>query len=222
MHYIIYKTTNTINNKIYIGQHKTEKLDDGYLGSGTKLREDIKLFGTKFFEREILFECNDSDEMDLLEAKLVDFDFVCRSDTYNRCVGGQGANWHESMEAGGNLYYDDNGNVLNGQDGRGKQNLLCGAELVNVLKESGKYEQWCLNISEGLKGNTFWLGKQHTDETKRKIGLVTSKAQKGSGNSQFGKCWIHSLEEKVSKSIHKTDLEDYLSKGWIKGRKMKF
>ena len=33
MYYIIYKTTNLINGKYYIGKHQTENLDDGYLVS---------------------------------------------------------------------------------------------------------------------------------------------------------------------------------------------
>ena len=33
MYYFIYKTTNLINGKYYIGQHHTEDLNDGYLGS---------------------------------------------------------------------------------------------------------------------------------------------------------------------------------------------
>ena len=36
MNYIVYKTTNLVNGKIYIGVHKTDiTKDDGYRGCGT-------------------------------------------------------------------------------------------------------------------------------------------------------------------------------------------
>ena len=52
MKYIIYKTTNLINNNIYIGQHATEDINDNYLGSGVALLSDIKKYGKDNFNKE--------------------------------------------------------------------------------------------------------------------------------------------------------------------------
>jgi len=41
----IYKTTNMINGKIYIGQHKSNNFDLNYIGSGINIKRAIKKFG---------------------------------------------------------------------------------------------------------------------------------------------------------------------------------
>ena len=58
-----------------------------------------------------------------------------------------------------------------------------------------------------------FTGKKHTEETKIKIGLVTSKAQKGEGNSQFGTCWITNGTDNKK---HKKG--EVLPEGWWLGR----
>ena len=65
-HYLVYKTTNLVNGKIYIGQHQTYDLNDGYLGSGILLRRAIEKYGEENFKREILFECSSVEEMNAL------------------------------------------------------------------------------------------------------------------------------------------------------------
>jgi hypothetical protein len=56
---IIYKTTNLINGKIYIG--KDERNKRTYLGSGILLKKAIAKYGIDNFKKEILEECNDKD-----------------------------------------------------------------------------------------------------------------------------------------------------------------
>jgi len=56
---IIYKTTNIVNNKIYVGQHYTSS-EDGYLGSGLYLKRSIKKYGAENFKRETLEACEDN------------------------------------------------------------------------------------------------------------------------------------------------------------------
>jgi hypothetical protein len=88
MYYTIYKTTNLITNKIYIGQHITNNFDDGYLGSGKNLKHDIKKYGKENFTKEILFIFDNFDDMDNKEKELVTKEFVLREDTYNLIQGG--------------------------------------------------------------------------------------------------------------------------------------
>jgi len=45
IYYFIYETTNIVNLKRYRGIHKTSKIEDGYLGSGTVLLNAIEKYG---------------------------------------------------------------------------------------------------------------------------------------------------------------------------------
>lgn len=88
MYYIIYETTNTINNKKYRGAHMTININDGYLGSGIIFKNAIKKYGKQNFKRKILCKCNSIDEMIEMEKKYVTQEWINNNDTYNLQTGG--------------------------------------------------------------------------------------------------------------------------------------
>lgn len=69
--WLIYKTTNTVNGKIYVGQHKTKRIEDGYLGSGKLIRKAIEKYGVESFSREILEICDSKESADKAEEKWI-------------------------------------------------------------------------------------------------------------------------------------------------------
>lgn len=90
MFYVIYQTTNLLDGKVYVGKHKTQVLDDKYLGSGLHLRRAIRAHGKENFHKKILFVFDNEDDMTHKEIEIVTEEFCLRDDTYNIALGGQG------------------------------------------------------------------------------------------------------------------------------------
>ena len=86
--YTIYKTTNLVNGKIYIGQHQTTDLNDGYLGSGIHLLRAIKKHGKHKFIKEVLFAYDNFEEMNNKEIELLSSEFILQESNYNLNLGG--------------------------------------------------------------------------------------------------------------------------------------
>jgi len=88
---IIYLTKNLVNGKIYIGQHSTNKLEDGYLGSGNVLELAIKKYGRKNFERIILEHCDVAEELSEKERYWIKlYNSNNKQIGYNISGGGEG------------------------------------------------------------------------------------------------------------------------------------
>ncbi len=102
MVYTVYKTTNLITNKIYIGFHKLNSIDDilmgesiydsifsdGYLGSGKVMKRALEKYGPENMKQELLLVTDDKSEAEDTEKELVNREFVDRDDTYNLSIGG--------------------------------------------------------------------------------------------------------------------------------------
>lgn len=224
-YYTIYQITNLVNGKIYIGSHKTKNLDDSYMGSGKYLRHSINKHGVENFRKDILFVFDTPEEMYSKEAELVDVDFIAEENTYNLKVGGFGGFDYVNSDAFDNpthakKHLDDmrvksNSVEHNKTRSHRMQKLVTSPGFI-TRKHKICYERHGVDVYK-----TF-SGKQHTDDAKCKISSSNKGKRTGKDNSQYGTCWIHDITVEQNKKIKKVDLQAYLDKGWVAGRKMKF
>lgn len=213
MFYTIYKTTNLVNGKIYIGSHKTKDLDDGYLGSGKYLWHAINKHGIENFKKEILFVFDNPEEMYAKEAELVNEDFLAEENTYNLKVGG----------FGGFDYINKNG-LSPGPNTFRTMGPELRVRARNKLRELNKNDQFKKQTADkisktkkALKYRPF-LGKKHSAETRQKMSDSSPAKKEGYKNSQQGSKWIH--HELFGARKCPFDLvDDYISQGWVIGRK---
>lgn len=85
---IIYKITNLINNKIYIGQDINN--NSKYFGSGKLIISAIKKYGKKNFVKDILEYCINEKQMDEREIYWIkEFNATDKEIGYNICEGGK-------------------------------------------------------------------------------------------------------------------------------------
>ena len=86
-HYF-YKITNLINNHFYYGIHSTDDLEDGYMGSGTRLHKAYEKYGIENFKKEILKFFDSREECAEYEMEMVTEELVNDNDCYNIILGG--------------------------------------------------------------------------------------------------------------------------------------
>jgi len=122
--WIVYCTTNTVNNKIYIGVHRTNPNEfDGYIGCGcyihspksyqngtTNLQRAIQQFGPDKFKRRTIKIFDSSKEAYDYEAEIVNKTFLKRPDVYNMIPGGFGGD--PDFEPTMLYQYDSEGNYI--------------------------------------------------------------------------------------------------------------
>jgi len=203
--HFIYKTTNVLNGKYYLGMHSTSNLDDGYMGSGKRLRYSINKYGEDNHKVEILEFVDTREELKTREAEIVNLNEIAKVECMNLIVGGEGGFTQEQQ-------------VLNAKKSNEKQRIL--REDPEWVEKKSKAmtktlkEQWDkgdrTQLPPAFKG-------EHSEETKKKMSESSKGKGKGNSNSQFGKCWITNGKE--SKKIYKGD---DIPNGWSLGRKMKF
>lgn len=197
--------------------HSTDDLEDGYIGSGKRLKYSINKYGLENHKFEILEFLPSREELKKREAEVVNEEMLKHPLCMNLKFGGEGG-WDHITISGDEL---KNRQINGGQSFR--QKLQNDSEFAkkhsNMVSKNNS-----LRKSKGFKqfGNQAILGftgKTHSEETKQKM---RKSKNSGISNSQFGTCWIYNEDEKKTLKIDKEELDLWLSLGWLKGRKIKF
>lgn len=191
-HYL-YKTTNLVTERFYIGIHKSkEPLDKYYYGSGVELNDDIQEIGKEWFSVEPLQYFTNRTECENMERKIVNKYFVETNQTYNLRGGGSGSSYFteefkkrmSKKKRGSNAYWY--GKSLNEEHRKkiseSKKGKPCSEETKEKISSTNK----------GRKG--YWTGKQHYEETKKKM----SEAKKGAKHPFYEKTHSEETKRKIS------------------------
>ena len=185
----VYKTTNNINGKIYIGQHTTNNLDDGYLGSGVVLQKAFKKYGEENFSREIITYVDTKEDLDRTEEIFIKhyIHIVGKDEMYNIAekAGGGGCHseetklkmsearkgHHHSEETRKKMSATRKGHPVSEETRQKLSVALKGRQFTDEVKKK---------ISEAQKGRPAWnkglpgtfTGRYHTEETKLKMSVA--------------------------------------------------
>ena len=203
-YYYIYKTINLINGNYYYGMHSTDNLTDGYMGSGTRLKNSFGKHGKENFNTEILEFLPNKEELIKREKEIINENVLNDPNSMNLQIGG-----------GGGLSGEEHRKKFASAGGKATKHLLEGYRETHILKMKTDLE-YREKFLDKMRGNTNWLGKTHNEDTKKKMSKSKQGMYDGEKNPQFGSFWItngfYSINVKKGSVI---------PEGWYKGRKMK-
>jgi len=209
-YHFIYKTTCLLNDKYYYGMHSTDNLNDGYYGSGRRLKRSLNKHGKENHQVEFLEFLPNRKLLIGREKQIINLNEIAKEDCMNLVIGGSGGiplnlNIEEFHRLGGKASGKIHAEKLKNDSEYKKKHVT---NLINRIKKARLTK----------KCGCDWSNRKHTDEEKRKIGNKNSMKQKGERNSQYGTCWINNGVE--CKKIKKVDFHLY-SNNWSLGRKIK-
>ena len=219
MFYYLYKITNLVNNKVYIGVHKTTNMDDGYMGSGKIIKQAIKKYGLSNFRKEILEKFDNCESMLNRESEIVNEEFLSMDNVYNVKLGG----------SGGFDYINKNKLNLTKEilEKRGKsisEHFENNPRMIGTFTGKNHTENTKLVISEKRKlffenGGQHPKGmadKKHNEKTKKHLSEIMKLnssliGKKGLDHPAGGKKWYNDGIKHMRSNIHPGE-------GWVEGR----
>lgn len=187
---IVYKTTDTKTDRIYIGVDSIN--NPAYFGSGTEIKQLILEGRITDLRKEILYEFDSIEEAFAKESEIVTEDFIKQDNVMNIALGGV---WG-SYSIGKVTVKDKDNNIhtVFKDDERFKTGELIGIQKnkVTVKDEDGNYFAVDINDSRYLSG-----------ELKHNLA---------------GRKWVHNKETNHKIQVYPNELDIYLSMGYELGK----
>jgi len=213
--HFVYRTTNKVNGKYYIGVHSTWKLDDGYLGSGKRLGYSIKKHGRENFECEIIQFFESHEEALLKERELVNEQLLRDPMCMNLRIGGEGGGgFTEVLRKRGVQSSLKRRNWLRMNDSSWR--LAERERLTSIAKDQMKNPSKRSKFVQAGR----WTGRKHRADSIEKIRKSSVAKKIGSNNPQFGRIWMHNEVTRESRRFPPDQEHQMNLVGWKRGRKM--
>lgn len=206
MYGYIYKTTNLINGKNYIGQHKANKLDKNYFGSGVIIAKALEKYGAENFKVELIEKCNDKDELNAKEIYWIKYyNAVTDNNYYNIARGGhywgkpRPFGYKFSEEAKLKISRKNKGRKLSEETKKKISASRKGKGLGRVLPEE-------VRKSIGIKISESLTGRKLSEEHKRHISEGNYKRYEKNSSPLKGRKLSEEHKNKISSSRSKSNL----------------
>jgi len=214
MRYTVYKTTNLINGRFYVGVHKTEAPDDRYLGSKSLLKLTIQKYGRDAFRKEVLHDFDNPKDMEAKEAEIVTKAFVDQDETYNLVPGGYQGDASYRARMGMTRAARRAGGLKGGAGWAKRLRDDPETAAAHAARLSETFKKW--NRSGKLPPPPDWTGRVHTEEARDKM-RGARPGFSGQANSQHGTAWVV-REGGPPQKVPVEELGRWLDEGWERGR----
>lgn len=218
MYGYVYLTTNLVNGKKYIGQHRASQFTENYKGSGKLIKQAFNKYGWENFKVELLEECSSEDELNQAEIKwIAKFDATHSREFYNLAYGGSHS-WHPLQDW--EIEQRSREMKKRWEDPEYQRSM---SQMLHDKQSDGKSwmvgkkhsEETKQKMSKSHSGELHPMyGKRHSEESKQKMSEAAKK--RPHPPTTLGRVWVNNGE--VSKSIDPADLDYYTSLGFTRGR----
>ena len=225
-YHFVYRTTNSINDKVYVGLHSTPNLQDGYIGSGIAFKRAVKKYGRLNFNFEVLSYCESREQAEALEEVLIKDhrNILGHDQVYNILDGktycgygkdhpfynlkGENHHWFGRKHSEETIQKMSEVKLGHKKSEEARKRMSESAKGKYISPETRR------KISESTKGEkNHFYGKTHTEEAKQKVSEANtgrpcpeerkkylSEAMKGEGNHMWGKTHSEETRRKISEA----------------------